>query len=202
MYTRRTVMEMIGAGALLSGLPAPFRYARADTGDEAIAFVENACNRLVAVVNSGASPKEKRARLQVVLFSVLDVEDIARFCLGRFWHLATPDQQKQYTGLFRDLLVTEIAAHLGEYKGVRVTMGLARASTDTEIVITNIERPGLETSQVDWVVSTATGSPKIIDLLSSGVSLRLSQSEDFASYLAHHEFNIGELIAAMRQMIA
>jgi phospholipid transport system substrate-binding protein len=81
-------------------------------------------------------------------------------------------------------------------------MGLARAGADTEIVITNIDRPGLDTSQVEWVVSTATGSPKIIDLLSSGVSLRLSQSEDFASYLARHEFNIGELIAAMHQVVA
>jgi len=132
----------------------------------------------------------------------LDIEDIGRFCLGRFWHIATPDPQKQYTDLFRDLLVTEIAAHLGEYKGGRVTMGLARAGADTEIVITNIDRPGLDTSQVDWVVSTATGSPQIIDLLSSGVSLRLSQSEDFASYLARHEFNIGELIAAMHQVVA
>lgn len=202
MPTRRMVMNMIGAGALLSGLPRPFRYAWAETGDEAIAFVEDACDRLVAIVNSAGSSRQKRDRLRDVLYSALDIDDIARFCLGRFWHIATPDQQKEYVALFRDLLVTEIASHLGEYRGVKVVMGLARASTDTEIVITEIERPGLEASQVDWVVSTATGGPKIVDLLSAGVSLRLSQSEDFASYLAHHEFDIGNFIAAMRQMVA
>lgn len=71
----------------------------------------------------------------------MNVDDIARFCLGRFWRIATPEQQQQYMVLFHDLLVTEIASHFGEYQGVHVTIGLARANEDTEIVITTVERP-------------------------------------------------------------
>lgn len=81
-------------------------------------------------------------------------------------------------------------------------MGLARAAEDTEIVITTIERPNNPTYQVDWVVSTSTGSPKIVDLLAGGTSLRLTQSSDFAAYLARHQYNIHELIEGMRQLIA
>ena len=45
----------------------------------------------------------------------VDVDGVARFCLGRFWRTATPAQQQQYLKLFRDMLVANISAKLGEY---------------------------------------------------------------------------------------
>jgi phospholipid transport system substrate-binding protein len=81
-------------------------------------------------------------------------------------------------------------------------MGLARASADTEIVITIIERPNNPATQVDWVVATNTGSPKIVDVLAQGISLRLTQSSDFTAYLARHQYDVHELVEGMRQLIA
>lgn len=95
--------------------------------------------------------------------------------------------------------MTRIAGHLGEYQGVRVSVGLARAAADTEIVITTIERPNNPTYQVYWVVNTSMGSPKIVDLLAGGTSLRLTQSSDFAAYLARHQYNIHQLIEGVRR---
>ncbi len=132
----------------------------------------------------------------------MDVGDIARFCLGRFWRVATSGEQRQYTALFHNLMLTKIADHLDAYRGVQVAMGLARTSADTEIVITTVEQPRTPPRRVDWVVSTATGAPKIVDVLESGTSLRLTQSADFTSYLAHHDYSIPTLIEAMLQMIA
>ena len=202
MLTRRTAMTMIGATALLAAPPGLVRQAWAQAGEQAVTFVKSTSDRLVAVVNSAGSPAEKRRRLAEVIAATVDVDDIARFCLGRFWRIATSDQQTQYMALFHDLLVTEIASHLGEYQGVRITMGLARASADTEIVITMVDRPKNPTTQVDWVVSTTSGSPKIVDLLAGGTSMRLTQSADFTAYLARHQYNIHELVDGMRQQLA
>jgi phospholipid transport system substrate-binding protein len=195
-------MTMIGATALLIRPPGLVRHAWAQPGETAVAFVKSTSDQLVAIANGPGSLREKRRRLQSVIDSTVDVDDIARFCLGRFWRIATPDQQKEYMILFHDLLVTEIVAHLGEYRGVRVTMGLARASADTEIVITIVERPNNPVTQVDWVVATNTGWPKIIDLLAEGTSMRLTHSADFTAYLARHQYNIHELVEGMRQRIA
>jgi phospholipid transport system substrate-binding protein len=201
MFSRRMVTTMIGATALLA--THPLRYARAtQSGDEAVTFVKSTCGQLVAIVDSAGSPAGKRRRLQEVLDSSVDVHGIARFCLGRFWALATPDQQKEYAPLFHDLLVRKIADHLGEYRGVRITMGLARASADTEIVSTMVDRPSQPVSQVDWVVSTATGGQKIVDLVSEGTSLRLTESREFTSYLGHQRYHVDTLIEALRQNVA
>jgi phospholipid transport system substrate-binding protein len=203
MLKRRVAMITLGAGALLSSSQGRIRSASAQAAAvQAVGFVKSTSDRLVAIVNSAGSPAEKRAQLQQVIDSTVDLNDIALFCIGRFWHLAKPDEQKQYMVLFHDLLVTKIAGHLGEYRGVRVTMGLARASTDTEIVITTVEKPGSPASQVDWVVSTSTGRPKIVDLLAEGTSLRLTQSSDFTAYLARHQYNVHELLEGMSQLVA
>jgi phospholipid transport system substrate-binding protein len=195
-------MITLGASAPLIFPPGRLHHAFAQAGTQAVAFVKITSDRLVAITNEAASPQEKRARLEQVVDATVDVDDIAHFCLGRFWRLATPEQQKQYMVLFHDLLVTKIAGHLGEYRGVRVTMGLARASADTEIVITFVERPQSPTMQVDWVVSTATGQPKIVDLLAEGTSIRLTQSTDFTSYLSRHQYNIHEFLEGLAQMVA
>jgi phospholipid transport system substrate-binding protein len=195
-------MIVAGAIALPIGSPKLIRDAWAQSCERAVAFVKSTTEQLQTIVNSTDSPQEMRDRLKNVIDSTTDVDDVARFSLGRFRRLATPDEQKQYVSLFHDLLVMKIADHLGEFKDVRVTVGLARRSADTEIVITTIEGPRTSVRRVDWVVSTGTGTPKIVDLLAGDTSLRLTQSADFISYLARHDYNIQALIDAMRQMVA
>jgi phospholipid transport system substrate-binding protein len=206
--TRRLAMGVIGL-ALSPGLGS-IRQALAQSetptqtlaGDRAVAFVLSTSSQLVAIVNNMDPPAEKRRRLTQVIDATVDVGDIARFCLGRFWRLATPDQRQDYLLLFHDLLVTKIAGHLGEYRGVRVTVGLARATPDTEVVVTRVEQPESQEMQVDWVVSTASGNLKIIDLLAEGTSMRLTEASDMTAYLARRQYNIHELNEGIRQLIA
>jgi phospholipid transport system substrate-binding protein len=92
---------------------------------------------------------------------------------------------------------------LASIRGCR-SAGLARASEDTQIVITTVERPNNPPTRIDWVIATNTGGPKIVDLLAEGSSLRLTQTADFTAYLARHQYNYNthELIEGMRQRIA
>ncbi|MEJ0044978.1 MAG: ABC transporter substrate-binding protein [Rhodospirillales bacterium] len=147
--------------------------------EQAIGFVRDSAGALVAIANGPGSPQDKHRRIGEVLDRSVDLQGIARVCLGRFWHAASQQQQLQYTALSRDLLVTKIADHIGEYQGVRLSIGAARRSADTEIVATTVERPGNEVDEVDWVVSNTTGGPKIVDLLAEGTSMRETQGSGF-----------------------
>lgn len=202
MLLRRTVLTMLATVGFVTTQAVPLHRAWAQADVDAIAFVKSTSDQLVAIVNSTDPLAQKRLRLREVLDATADVNDIAQFCLGRFWRLATPEQQRQYLTLFHELLAIEISGHLGEYQGVRVTLGAARTAADTEIVITTVERPANPANQVDWVISTTTGAPRVVDLLAGGTSLRLTQSADFTAYLARHQYNIHELIVGMQQQIA
>jgi phospholipid transport system substrate-binding protein len=200
MLTRRTLLKLTGAASMLALLgPALASPALAQSAQQATAFVKSTGDALVAVVNGSASLPDKRRQLRQVIDSNVDVDEIARFCLGRFWRQATPDQQRQYMSLFHEVLLNNIAAKLGEYQGVRFVMGRAQEREDTDVVGTTVERPNNPPTQVDWIVSTATGHPKIIDVVAEGTSLRLTQRSDYASYLSRNGNNVNALIDAMRQ---
>jgi phospholipid transport system substrate-binding protein len=141
-------------------------------------------------------------KLTQVIDAAVDVDGVARFCLGRFWRAASSQQQQNYTALFHQVLVNNITSKLGEYRGVTFTMGRAQMRDDNAVVSTVVNRPNNPPTNVDWIVSNPDGHPKIIDVVAEGTSLRLTQRQDYASYLSHNNDSIDALINAMRQQVA
>ncbi|HEY7578031.1 MAG TPA: ABC transporter substrate-binding protein [Acetobacteraceae bacterium] len=175
--------------------------AQGATG-RASAFIKNIGDQLVGVVNGPESDREKRSKLTAIIDNAVDVDGVARFCLGRFWRTASPEQQHRYMALFHQVLVNNITAKIGEYRGVRFQMGRTQQRDDDAVVSTVVERPNNPPTNVDWVVSNPGSDPKIIDVVAEGTSLRLTQRQDYASYLSHNNNSIDALIDAMRQQVA
>lgn len=201
MPNRRQLLIM--TAALLPGLPVAGRRAAAQgaAATKAADFVKQTGDKLVAVVNGPGTPQSKRATLTSVIEQAVDVDGVARFCLGRFWRTATPEQQKRYIDLFHQVLVTNITGKLGEYQGVRFEMGRSQLQDDTAKVATVVERPNNPPTNVDWIISNPAEDPKIIDVVAEGTSLRLTQRSDYMSYLAHNNNSIDTLINAMHQQV-
>jgi phospholipid transport system substrate-binding protein len=190
-------------GVAASSMLVSMRPACAQGGaDRAAAFVKTVGEKLVGVVNGAGSDTEKRQEMSQIINTSVDVDGIGRFCLGRFWRQATPDQQKDYLMLFHEVLITNITSKLGDYKGVTFTMGRSRPQDEEAVVSTVVDRPNNPPTAVDWIISDPTSSPKIVDVVAEGTSLRLTQRSDYASYLVHNNNNVSALIAAMRQQVA
>ena len=49
------------------------------------------------------------------------------------------------------------------------------------------------------MVSTDTGSPRIIDMIAEGTSMRLTQRSDYYAFLAQHNNSVQALIDALKQ---
>jgi phospholipid transport system substrate-binding protein len=170
--------------------------------DKASALIKSIGDQLVSVVNGPGGDRDKRARLTEIIDSGVDVDGVARFCLGRFWRTASADQQRRYMELFHQVLVNNITSKIGDYRGVRFQMGRTQRREDDAVVSTVVERPNNPPTNVDWIVSSPASDPKIIDVVAEGTSLRLTQRQDYASYLSHNNNNIDALINAMRQQVA
>ena len=196
MIHRRLLITLAAASAMVS------LSVHAQTTEKASAFVKSTGDRLVAVVNGPGSAPTKRAAMTKILDANVDVDGIGKFCLGRFWRLATSEQQKQYLTLFHEVLVTNITSKLGEYQGVTFTMGRSKPQDDQAVVSTTVVRPNNPPTAVDWIIANPSSDPKIIDVVAEGTSLRLTQRQDYASYLAHNNNNVDALIAAMKNQIA
>jgi phospholipid transport system substrate-binding protein len=202
IFQRRNFMVMTAAW-LLPGSQWLARPADAQGAtDRASALIKSIGDQLVAVVNGPGGERDKRARLTAIIDSGVDVDGVARFCLGRFWRTASPEQQRRYMELFHQVLVNNITSKIGDYRGVRFQLGRTQRRDDDAVVSTVVERPNNPPTNVDWIVSSPNGDPKIVDVVAEGTSLRLTQRQDYASYLSHNNNNIDALISAMRQQVA
>ncbi|HVC59273.1 MAG TPA: ABC transporter substrate-binding protein [Acetobacteraceae bacterium] len=178
------------------------RGARAQSAaGHAAAFVKATGDQMAAVVNGPGSARQKRQMLIRIIDGTVDVDGVARFCLGRFWRQASPAQQKRYMAIFHQVLVTNITSKLGEYKGVTFTMGRTQPDGENTKVNTVVNRPNNPPTNVQWVIGDPGSNPKIVDVVAEGTSLRLTQRSDYASYLSHNNYSIDALIKAMQQQV-
>jgi phospholipid transport system substrate-binding protein len=201
MPTRRTLLTASLATALALALGGPPGRARAQSAELATGFVEQAGKDLTAVINAPGPIAGKQAKMQDIVDRVIDVDSVARFCLGRFWRTASAEQQLQYLALFHQVLMKNITGKLGEFQGVTFVVGRTVARDGEFSVATVVTRPGSAPANVEWVVSTASGAPRIIDVVAEGTSLRLTQRSDYASYIARNGNSVQALLDAMRQQL-
>jgi phospholipid transport system substrate-binding protein len=199
MLFRRDILRRFLMLALVIGAGAPARAAGADQIAQAASFMQQTGQRMVAVVNSAASDEQKRPELQQIVDSSVDVNEIGRFCLGRYQRTATPQQLQDYLRLFHVVLMNSITSKVGEYRGVQFSMTRSSLRDGNVSVGTLVTRPNNAPANVQWIISFTSGSPKIVDVLAEGTSLRLTQRSDYASYLARNNGDIGALIQAMRR---
>ncbi|WP_428376334.1 MlaC/ttg2D family ABC transporter substrate-binding protein [Lichenicoccus sp.] len=198
--TRRRLGALAGAAACLAMCLGGVA-ARAESAD--VAFVHQFGDKLVAVINGAGSTVEKKQQIQPLIDQNVDVDGIARFAMGRYWKLATPSQQQQFVTLFHHVLLNTITGKLGEYQGVRFSVGAATPHGDGESqVATTIDRPGQPPANVDWVISHKAGAPKVEDVFGEGVSLSLTQRQDYSSYLSRNGNDIDKLLGAMQRQAA
>ncbi len=205
MLHRRAFLLLTSAfaGAFsLSGLLTGRKAAFAQGTDRPNAFVKATGDKLVAVVNGPGSAEAKRRELTTIIAAAIDIDGVGRFCLGRFWRQASAEQQKTYLELFHKVLVTSVTAKLGEYQGVKLTVGRTRQQEEEQIVSTVVERPNNPPTTVDWVITQPQSAPRIIDVIAEGTSLRITQRSDYASYLQRNGNSIDALIGAMRQQVS
>ena len=202
MLTRRNLLMISGAALAFAAVPGMSVRAFAQGADTAAAFVQQTGEKLVGVVNGPGTLPEKRGRMQQIIEGTVDVDGVARFCLGQFWNRATPQQQQQYTALFHNVLVNNITGNIGEYSGVTFEMGRTQRRGDVDVVSTVVSRPNNPPAKVDWIISTAGGTPRIVDVVAEGTSLRLTQRSDYASYITRNGNSVQALIDAMKQQAA
>lgn len=192
----------LAAALLLAVCVGLVRPAAAQSAAQATGFIRTTGQQLVAVINGAGSEAAKSAALAQVVDAKVDVDGIAKFCLGRFWRLATPAQRTQYEQLFHRVLVLNVTSKIGDYTGVTFKVGRATARAEGVVVKTIVTRPGQPPAEVDWLVKLIGGSLRVVDVVAEGTSLRVTQRSDYASFISRHDDSVAALITALRAQTA
>ncbi|QDH24899.1 ABC transporter substrate-binding protein [Neokomagataea tanensis] len=189
--SRRTLLGLAAVTALSTG---------AAHASPATDFVNNFGSKLVGIVNSGQSLDAKKQQVLPLLQQNLDIEGIGRYCLGRYWHTATPAQQQKYISLFDQVLVNTVTDQIGNYQGVSFHIVSSTPTPDGERVKALIDRPGQPEVNMQLIISG--NPPKVVDMFGEGASLRMNQRGDYSSYLSRHGGDVDALNTALERQLA
>lgn len=190
-------------GAIAAGLglmPIPVAIAQTEQRTAAD-FIRRAGRELASLAGSATDSATERQRLGDFIDRIADVDGVARFCLGRFWVLATDAQRQRYLAVFHRVLLRNVITWVGTYQAgsTHVAIGKPVALGGHIDVPTVVQRPGEPPAHITWVVTASPRQPKIVDLVVEGISMRLTERNDYASYIEHNNGNIDALIRALER---
>ncbi|HWL80048.1 MAG TPA: ABC transporter substrate-binding protein [Roseomonas sp.] len=202
MNRRSLLAAVLATSTALPLLAASPARAEMDI-NQAAAFIESTGKELVATLNSNQPIAARRQRVAQILRTAVDVDGVGRFILGRWWRVATPQEQQEYMKLFEETLIRNLSARFGEYQGVRFSLGRAQQRTEDDVLVnTIIERPNTAPFSLDWRVSDVNGRPQVVDVIAEGTSLRLTQRSEYSSVISRSGGQVSALLDAMRRQIA
>ena len=167
-----------------------------------MAFISQLGNQALGVIAGGATLSDKMAYFHTMLRQDFDLAGTAPFVLGPYWRVATEAERAEFTRLLEDYIVATFGRRLYDSGGVALRVTGSRGTQFEPIVVSEITRQGGPPIKLEWVLNSRTGAFRIGDLYLDGVSMALTQRQEFAAMLARGGGTIASLLAQMRQVIA
>lgn len=203
VLTRRAFAALAIFAALYAGIGS----ARADQpadGAEAQNFIHTlASNALVLVNDKSLSDRDRADRFRTLFVAAFDLPEIGKFVLGRHWKTATADQQKAFVKAFEDYTVLTWSTRFKDYSGVSFTVDGASPQDDGfwQVDLRILRSQG-EPLPLSWRIHKVDGAWRITDILVEGVSMALTQRQDFASAMQASGGSLDALLDAMDKKVA
>jgi len=146
-----------------------------------------------------AKKKERRRLLRNAIFLRFDFHEMAQRSLGAHWRRRTPQEQKEFVGIFTDLLekayVDRIESYTDEkfiYTGERIERNYAEVSSK---VLTSKG----EEFKIDYRLHRVRGEWKIYDVVVENISLVNNYRSQFNRVINNSSYE--ELVSRMKQKV-
>jgi phospholipid transport system substrate-binding protein len=145
-----------------------------------------------------SSPPRPRKR---IFNEGFDIPTISRFVLGGYWRTASEAQRQDFIALFEAYVIRAYALRFNDYAGEQLKVTAARAEDgDSSMVQSIVTRPGgAPPIKVDWRVNKTDKGFKITDVVVEGVSMAVTQRQEFASVIQRNGGQIDALLKLLRE---
>lgn len=171
--------------------------AQAETASEFVAKL--GVSAIEVLADQRISDDTRVKRFYSLLEEGFDFPLIGRFVLGVHWRRATAQQRAEFGVLFEQYLVNTYASRLGSYGGetLRVKGERSDANKDTIVSSEIIQKRG-PAIRVDWRVRGSAGAYKVVDVIVEGISLVITQRDEFSSVIRREGAGVEGLLVQLR----
>lgn len=169
---------------------------------DARTFVATLGSQAIQVLGPAVPPEQRLARFRELFRTDFDITGIGQFVLGRYWRAATPQEQAEFLRLLQEYVAQAYSARLGPYGGAPFQVTGSRQNGAETVVTSQVVRANGQPVQIDWYLINSGGQFKITDVYVGGISMKVTQRDEFASVIQQSGGQIEGLLARLRQKIA
>jgi phospholipid transport system substrate-binding protein len=122
---------------------------------------------------------QRHAAVRKIAENIFDYPDTAKRALGPHWNGRTPEEQKEFVGLFADLLDRAYLSKIDLYQGEKVRYTNETINGDEATVKTTLITPRGSSVPVDYRMHLVTNRWLVYDVIIEGVSLVSNYRQQF-----------------------
>ncbi len=183
---------------------APGLFAATAGEQDPRAFVTQLAAKVMETMTiKGVGDSERAARFRAQFTADVDLPDIGRFVLGRYWRGATPEQQQEFLKAFEDIMVLTWSSRFKDYGGdLRHAVTNVTADGERVVVVeSKVDRERQQPIQLQWRLKQTDGGFKVVDLVVEGSSMAITYRSEYASVIQSNGGKVDGLLAAMHSKI-
>jgi phospholipid transport system substrate-binding protein len=172
----------------------------ADSNDPT-AFIKDLGDKAIHILQTEPEASGRKAAFSKIFNEDFDAPAIGRFVLGRYWRIATPDQQKQYLDVFTQYVVALYATRFATYSGEQFKVVNSRQNDPATATVNSqiLQGGGAPPIAVGWQVAREGTAFKITDVTVDNLSLAVTKRDEFGSVIETHGGDVQALIDLLRQ---
>lgn len=204
VFSRRLMIAATAFGLMVGGLGAA-PAAKAVEVEAAKTLVMKVSDQLIKLVSSNKPEAQKRTEFEQILTDSAAISDIAAVAIGRTYKTMSDSQKSDYEAAFTDYLARAYMKRLNGYQGETLELnGVEDAGKRGVYVKTYVKRPTTNEPplEVEWRILDRNGPPQVFDISIEGVSLVVTQRNEFTSLLESYNGDVDKFIARLEQETA
>jgi phospholipid transport system substrate-binding protein len=171
-----------------------------------LAVIRSGTDRAVDILKNrakdGRSLRERKEEILVIVDDYFDFHEMAKRALGKPWKDQTPENQKEFVRLFKQMLFNAYVDKVDTYAYSKEQVKYETEQLDGKyaLVKTNIYGYRDKAVNVDYRMLNQEGSWKVYDVYVEGISLVNNYRQQFNSILSNESFE--SLLKRMREKVA
>jgi len=190
------------AAALVLSLAALAAAPDGARAQDASSFIQNLGTQGIQVLGPSVPAAQRTARFRQLLDADFDLQGIARFVMGPQGRGMTPEQQQEFTTLFRDYVAQTYSDKLATYGGSPFRVTGTRPNGEETIVTSQVQRQNGNPVEMVWHVANRGGKFVVTDVQVDGASMKVSQRDQIAAIVQRNGGRPDALLSVMRQQVS
>ncbi len=181
-FWRMLILSVIAAAFILATTPS-YGAGGKTSPEGATKYMQALGQEAINLLSDESLTRfEREGHVRNLLAENFDIAMIGRYVLGAAWRKASGEQRARYQSQFRTWVLSTYSQRLANYSGGTMSVSDAKPYGKKDVLVsTQFDRPSGKPLVAGWRVRQKDAGYRILDLIIEGVSMAMTQREEFRS---------------------